>query len=165
MTCLLSMTKPSRSFNNLEGLLAHKQNFLPITFSGSGLIPTATIAPIAYLRSWAFVASIIAARFMVDQCPFLLEALTQVDNNSFPFQQHLKVACDLLLPLIHTCFRSFEHFIEQQMVRFQDSISKCLHHHTFSNMLSNEISETHCARILSCFSLGWVFGLQFDQSF
>jgi hypothetical protein len=32
-----------------------------------------------------FVISIIVIRFMVDQCPFLLEDLAQVDNNSFPF--------------------------------------------------------------------------------
>jgi hypothetical protein len=37
------------------------------------------------------------------------------------------------------------------MVQFQDSISKRLHHHTLSNMLSNETSEAHCARIFSCY--------------
>jgi len=41
---------------------------------------------------------------MVDPCPFLFEALMQVNNNTFPFQQHLKVACDLLSPLAWVCF-------------------------------------------------------------
>jgi hypothetical protein len=53
---------------------------------------------------------------MVDQRPFLLEALAQVDNNTFPFHQHLKVACDFLSTLLHTCLLSFEQFIKQQMV-------------------------------------------------
>jgi hypothetical protein len=61
-------------------------------------ISTSTITLIAYLGSWALVASIIAARFMVDQRRFFLEALTRIDNNSFSLQQHLKVICDLYHP-------------------------------------------------------------------
>ncbi len=37
------------------------------------------------------------------------------------------------------------------MIQLQDSILECLHYHTLSNMLSNEIFETHCAQILLCF--------------
>jgi hypothetical protein len=40
------------------------------------------------------------------------------------------------------------------MVQFQGSISKHLHHHTFSNMLFNETSKAHHAQISSCFGLG-----------
>jgi hypothetical protein len=40
------------------------------------------------------------------------------------------------------------------MVHFQDFISKCLHHHTLFNMLSDEIFEVHHAQIFSCFNLG-----------
>jgi hypothetical protein len=80
---------------------------------------------------------------MVDQRSFLLEAFTQVDN-TFPFQQHLKVTCDLLSPPTRACLLPFEQFIKQQMVQLQDSISKDLHHHTFSSMLSIETSEAHC---------------------
>jgi hypothetical protein len=76
----------------------------------------ATIAPITYLGNWAFVASIIVVRFMVDQRPFLLETLTRVNNNTFPFQQHFKVAYDLLPPLVRACFLSFKQLIEQQIV-------------------------------------------------
>jgi hypothetical protein len=89
---------------------------------------------------------------MVDQRPFLLEILARIDNNTFPFQQDLKVACVLLLPLTRACFFLFEQLIKQQMVRLQDSISECLHHHTLSNMLSHEIFKAHLARILSCSS-------------
>jgi hypothetical protein len=49
---------------------------------------------------------------MVDQHPnFLLEALAQVDNNTFPFQQHFKAAFDLLPPPTHVCLPLFEQFI------------------------------------------------------
>jgi hypothetical protein len=37
------------------------------------------------------------------------------------------------------------------MICVQDSISKCLHHHTLFGMLSDRILETHHAWILSCF--------------
>jgi hypothetical protein len=50
---------------------------------------------------------------MVDQRFFLLKALAQVDNNTFAFQQHFKMTCDLLLPLIYVCFPHFEQLIEQ----------------------------------------------------
>jgi hypothetical protein len=74
-----------RSFDSLKRFLVHKQASLLITFGGIGFILTSTIALIAYLGSWAFVASIIGVRFMVDHHPFFLEALTRVDNNTFPF--------------------------------------------------------------------------------
>jgi hypothetical protein len=64
-----------RSFDNPKGPLARKQASLPITFDGIGLIMTSTIAPIAYLGSWALVTSVVVGRFMVDQHFFLLEAL------------------------------------------------------------------------------------------
>ncbi len=89
----------ARSFDSLEGILARKQTFLPITLGGIGFIPTSTIIPITYLGSWAFVASIIVTMFMVDQRPFFFEILAQINNNIFPFQQHLKATYDLLLPL------------------------------------------------------------------
>jgi len=34
---------------------------------------------------------------------------------------------------------------------FQNSISKCLHHHTFFSMFFNGIFEAHHARVISCF--------------
>ncbi len=60
------------------------------------------------------------------------------------------MARDLLLSLTHACLFPFEQFIDQQMVQLQNSISKCLHHHTLSNMFFNKIYEAHCARTLSC---------------
>jgi hypothetical protein len=49
---------------------------------------------------------------MVDQHFLLLEALVQVNNNKFPFQQHLKVTCDLLPPPTRVCLLPFEQLIE-----------------------------------------------------
>ncbi len=114
----------------------------------------ATIALIVYVGIWTLVISIITIVFMVDQSPFLFKTLTWVDNNTFPFQQHFKVKCDFLWPLVVYVFLLFEQLIGQQMVWLQDSILECLHYHTLSNILSNGISKSHCAWILSCFSLG-----------
>jgi hypothetical protein len=91
---------------------------------------------------------------MANQRPFLLEALVQVNSNTFLFQQHLNGTCDLLSPRSLMCLHIFEQFIGQQMVHLQDSISKHLDHHTLSSILSNKIFEAHCAQILSCSSLG-----------
>jgi hypothetical protein len=60
-------------------------SIFPNFFGGIEFTPTSNIAPTAYLKSWAFVASIIAIWFMVDECIFLLEALTQVNGNTFFF--------------------------------------------------------------------------------
>jgi hypothetical protein len=131
------------SFDSLEGLLAHKQSSFTITFGGIGFISIATIILTTYLKSWALVILIIVIKFMVDNCFFLLKVLTQVDNNTFPFQQHFKTTCNLLLPPVHACFLPFEQLIEQQMVQLQDSISKHLHHHTFSNVFFDMILKAH----------------------
>jgi hypothetical protein len=82
---------------------------------------------------------------MVDQHPFLFETLAQVDNNTFPFQQHFKATSDLLPPLVRVCLLLFKQFIRQQMIQFQDSILECLHHHTFSNMLFDMASNAYHA--------------------
>jgi hypothetical protein len=87
---------------------------------------------------------------MVDQSPFLFEALTQVNNNTFPFQQHLEATHDLLPLVAYACLPPFEQFIRQQMVQLQDSISERLHHHTLCNMLFNGTFKVHHARILIC---------------
>jgi hypothetical protein len=118
----------------------------------------ATIASSTYLRSWTFIASFIIVRFVVDQYPFLLEALARVDDNTFFFQQHFKVVCDLLPSRACACLFSFEQLIWQQMIRFQNSISERLHHHTLFNMLFDGIFEAHHARILSCSGQRRMFG-------
>jgi hypothetical protein len=77
------------SFNSPERFITYKQTAFPIILGGIGLIPTSTIALTSYLRSWAFVALILVVRFMVNQHPFFLEALVQVDNN-LPFPTTLQ---------------------------------------------------------------------------
>jgi hypothetical protein len=97
-----------RSSNSLIGPLIRKQIYLPIAFNGIGFISTTTIALTTYLMSWALVTLIIVVRFMVDQHPFLFDALTQVDNDTFFFQQHLKATCDFLSPSICMCLTLFD---------------------------------------------------------
>jgi hypothetical protein len=124
-----------------------------MTFNAFGFILTSTIAPITYLRSWALVVSVITTRFLVYQHPFLFETFARVYNNTFPFQQHFNMACDLLPPPAHACLLPFEQFIEQQMVQLQDSILEHLQHHTLSIMLFDMTSQAHRAQILSNYGL------------
>jgi hypothetical protein len=138
------------SFDNPEGTLACKQTFFLITFNGIGFILMTSIAPTTYLGNLTLLTLILTARFMVDQHPFLLEALTRVDSNILFFQIHLKVVFDLLSLSTCTCLPSFKQFIGQQTVQLQDSISECLHPHTLLNMIFDGIFEAHCARILLC---------------
>jgi hypothetical protein len=63
------------SFDSLEGPLARKQAFFPITFGGVRHILTFIITLTTYLKNWALVILVIVVRFMVDQRPFLFEAL------------------------------------------------------------------------------------------
>jgi hypothetical protein len=88
---------------------------------------------------------------MVDQHPFIFQALTQVDNNTFLFQQHFKAAFNILPFPARACLFPFEQFIEEQMVQLQNSILERLHHHTLSNMCFDATSKAHYAQILSCF--------------
>jgi len=86
------------SFDNIEKPLDRRQVSFPIIFGGVGFILTSMIAPIVYLGNWAIIALVIIVRFMIDQHPFFLETLAQVDNNTFFFQQHFKTICDLYHP-------------------------------------------------------------------
>jgi hypothetical protein len=45
-------------------------------YGGIGIISTTIIAPLAYSSSWVFVAFIVVARFLINQCPFFLEVST-----------------------------------------------------------------------------------------
>jgi hypothetical protein len=89
---------------------------------------------------------------LLDHYPFLLEALIHIDSSSFPFQQQLKGACDLVPLMVCACLPCFEHFINKQNESFQNSILKHLHQHTFSNILSNGAFNVHQTCILSCLS-------------
>jgi hypothetical protein len=59
--------------------------------------------------------SIVGSRFLVEQ-HHLLKTLVQVDEDTFPFQQHLKTTNNLLLLLTHACFPPFGQLFSQQVV-------------------------------------------------
>jgi hypothetical protein len=139
--CLLG----PRSFNSPKRPLVHKQASFPITFNGVMFISTFTIAPTTYLGNWTLIVLVMFVRFMVDQLPFLLEALAWININTFPFQQQFKVACDLLPLLAQLSLFLFEQLIGQQMVQLQVSIFEHLHYHTLSIMLSDGTSKVHHA--------------------
>jgi len=89
-------------------------------------------------------------RFMANQPPFLFETLTRVDKQHLPFPTTLKGGLQFFTTPTCACLPPLKQFMMQQMVQFQDSIWKCLHHYTLSNMLSDMIYGTHCVWILSC---------------
>lgn len=60
-----------------------------------------------------YIAPTITFQFLLNHHPFLLKAIVHVDKNILPFQQQLKIACELLLPPIKVCLLSFEEFIGQ----------------------------------------------------
>jgi hypothetical protein len=111
----------SKFFDSLKRPIVEKQVFLLITFGGIEFILIINIIPTTYLRNWALVASIIVVSFMINQYPFLFEALAQI-NNIFLFHQHFKVACDFLPPSVRAHLFMFKHLIGQQMIQFQNSI-------------------------------------------
>jgi len=147
-----------RSFDGLEGPLARKQASFSITFGGVELISTSIFAPTAYLGNWALVTSIITARFIIDQRPFLLEALTWDNNNTS--RQHVI----FLPPPSCACLLPFEQLIGQQMVQFQDSILEHLHHRTFSIMFFDETSGPIVPKFYHVLAQGWALNLQLNQS-
>jgi hypothetical protein len=50
-----------------------------------GLISLEVITPIAYLKNWALVGPIIASKFLLDFCLFLLEVIDISNLGPFPF--------------------------------------------------------------------------------
>ncbi len=78
-------------FKCLEAPLVCHQVSLPISNVGISFISTKTIASITYVGSWTLVMLIIASRFLLDLCPFLLEAIGMSSSGSFPFQLYLKL--------------------------------------------------------------------------
>jgi hypothetical protein len=92
LTCFLQLD-PHASFEMLIGLgsfecpkahLVHWQVSFPIFNGCIGLIFPKAIVPTVYLRNWALIAPIIAFRFLLDSCSFLLEAIGANSSSSFP---------------------------------------------------------------------------------
>jgi hypothetical protein len=63
---------------------------------------------------------------------------------------HLKLAWELLLIVMTSCIPFFEQLAKNGLYQFQDMISKRLHDHFFSSILSNLPLNVHHARLRSC---------------
>ncbi len=59
----------------LEVFLVCQHMAFLIFSEGVRLISLEVIALVAYIRSWALVTFVIASKFLLDSCPFLLEAI------------------------------------------------------------------------------------------
>jgi len=111
---------------------------------------------LAYLGSWALVAFINVLKFLLDSSPFLLEAIEASSSNSFPSQEHLKLFREFF-PLVATCLAPFEQLVERGTNPLQETISKRLHNHFFSSIISNMSFDVHQAQLRSYARLGtWV---------
>ncbi len=55
---------------------------LPISSDDIMFISLEVITPIAYLGSWALIALVIASRFLLDFCLFLLDLLELIGANN-----------------------------------------------------------------------------------
>jgi hypothetical protein len=70
--------------------LVHPQVALTIFNGGIRLTSSNVIALTTYLGSWALITSVIASKFLLDFCPFLLKAIGANSSGSLPLQTHLK---------------------------------------------------------------------------
>jgi hypothetical protein len=73
------------SLECLKTPLVHWHVSFPIYGGGIGFNSINTIVWTTYLMSWALVMPISAFRFLLDLCPFLLEAIGASSLGSLPF--------------------------------------------------------------------------------
>lgn len=144
----------------LKAPLVCRQILLPISSHRIGFISTKTIALIMYLGGWVLVVLIIISRFLLDSRPFLLVAIGASSLNSLPFQAHLKLSKELLPSVVAACLHSFEQFSRRGINQLKETISKKLHDHFFSSIISNMSFNSHRMCFKSCAKLGvgaWLF--------
>jgi hypothetical protein len=73
------------AFECLEAFLVRRHVVFPISSGGIRLISLEVIALATYLRSWALIAHVIASRFLLDSCPFLLGVISASSSGSLLF--------------------------------------------------------------------------------
>ncbi len=147
-------------FECLKAPLVRRQVLLPISSRRTGFISTKTIALTMYLGGWVLIMLIITSRFLLDSRPFLLVAIGASSSNSLPFQAHLKLSKELFPSVVATCLHSFEQFSRRGINRLKETISKKLHDHFFSSIISDMSSNLHRTCFKSCAELGvgaWLF--------
>ncbi len=153
-----------RSFDIPKGPLVCKQTSLPITFDGVRLILTSIIAPTTYLRNWAFVISIIFARFMVDQCPSFLKLQQESTITHFLSSNTLITHVIFQHPQPEHVFFHSNNSLDNKWFNFE--IPSWIVY-TIVPFLAC-FSMRHLKPIVPKFDLvlgqGQAFGLQFDQS-
>jgi hypothetical protein len=86
---------------------------------------------------------IIVFKFWWDDYSFLLGDIGANNLGPLPFHAHLRWVHDLLRPTIQICILPFEQFSKKGIDCFQDIISKTLHEHSFSNIISKLSFNCH----------------------
>jgi hypothetical protein len=103
--------------------------------------------------------SIIATRFIIDQHPFFFEALAQVNNNTFIFQQHLKATFDLLLPLSRHVFLLLDNSLRIKWSNFRIPLWSVYTIITFLTCFPTWYLKLIMFKFYYVLILWWVFGL------
>jgi len=96
------------SLDYFKAPLVCQQVALPISSGGVALISSKVIDPTAYLRSWALVTPIIASKFLLDFCLFLLKVIGVSNLRPLLFQAHLRSTQELFPPRAIACVPPFE---------------------------------------------------------
>jgi hypothetical protein len=91
----------------------------------------------------------IASIFFQNSCPFLSRAIGDNNSNPIPFQAHFKWARDLLPPTTQISILPFEQMLKRGMNRLQESISKSMHKHSLSNIISKLFLDCHHVQLRS----------------
>jgi hypothetical protein len=96
---------------------------------------------------------------MVDQRPFFFETLAWVDNNIFLFQQHLKVACNLLSPLTCACLLPLNNSLGNKRFNFKISFRNICIIIPFPTCFPTRYMRLIVFKSYHVSASGWAFGL------
>jgi len=95
---------------------------------------------------------------LLDSCPFLLEAIGASSSSSFLSQVHLKLFREFFPLITTTCLTPFEQLVKRGTNPLQETNSKRLHNHFFSNIIFDMSSDLHQAQLRSYARPGaWVW--------
>lgn len=101
------------SLQYLQAFLVHWQVAFPISSGGIWLISLKVIVQATYLGSWAWVAHVIAFKFLLDFCTFLLEMIVVNNLGALLFLIHLKSVQGFFPLGVATCVPPFEQVVEK----------------------------------------------------